>query len=500
MKFFKEYILPDKERRTFLLLAVFFTITQLILLKSLYPFADYIPDSDSYIEAAARNDSVSMWPIGYSKFLRLFGTIFRSDLSLVCCQYILIETSVLFFFFTILFFFKPGRKVRWALFLFCTINPLYLYLANFITSDALFLSGSLIWVSTLIWILHRPSLGLILAQAVTLVFLFTIRYNALYYPFLLGTALALAPIRLRQKIAVFIISCLLIIGFAQYTKSQFKIATGAQTFSPFSGWQLSNNALYVYQAQYKRNPVNVPSQFTTLDMMVRQFYDTIGHRPLHPDGSFFLWSLQSPLKQYLIVTTKPGTLTYFKAWSRMGTTYDNYGKFIIRHYPITFITQFVWPNVLRYFNPSREFLNTYNMSRDSVTKNEADWFKYPSQRVTVFSKTLQGSMLHFASGFNLGCNLLFVIFLGCYVGARRYKLVSKSFNKFLGIAFSLFVINFLFSIIASPIVLRYQVFPMTVYFFASLMLGDTLLKTDTPSSSILEGQARESQPARIEEV
>ena len=69
-------------------------LLQFIIFKFKYPFANYMPDSYSYIEAAYNNTDVNMWPVAYSKFLRLFSVLTHSDKILVGFQYLFLQISL----------------------------------------------------------------------------------------------------------------------------------------------------------------------------------------------------------------------------------------------------------------------------------------------------------------------------------------------------------------------------------------------------------------------
>lgn len=70
----------------------------LFVIIKLYPFPNFLPDSYSYIDAAYNNVNINMWPVGYSKFLRLISVFNRSDTGLVIVQYVLLQLAILFFF------------------------------------------------------------------------------------------------------------------------------------------------------------------------------------------------------------------------------------------------------------------------------------------------------------------------------------------------------------------------------------------------------------------
>jgi hypothetical protein len=71
---------------------------------------------------------------------------------------------------------------------------------------------------------------------------------------------------------------LLVIGtFVAYTRDKMEQLTGISQFSPFGGWQLANNALYMYGHIYQERLENLTGELGLVDRTVRRFFDS-GHR------------------------------------------------------------------------------------------------------------------------------------------------------------------------------------------------------------------------------
>src|SRR6266540_7479840 len=84
---FFRFIWQEKRNRAFVWIMLAGTIVQFVIFKIMYPFADFFSDSYSYIFAAYANLDVSIWPIGYSKFFRVFHFVTHSDSALITFQY-----------------------------------------------------------------------------------------------------------------------------------------------------------------------------------------------------------------------------------------------------------------------------------------------------------------------------------------------------------------------------------------------------------------------------
>src|SRR6185437_3389056 len=166
--FLVDYLWNNRPNRAWWLVGLAAFILQFVIFKFRYPFANYMPDSYSYLEAAASNADVNMWPVAYSKFLRLISVFTHSDKIVVGLQYLALQCSTLLFAFTLLFWLRPGRGVKSFLLIFFIFNPVPLYVANYISADALFISLSLLWITTLVWIIYKPRPWLIFVHAILL--------------------------------------------------------------------------------------------------------------------------------------------------------------------------------------------------------------------------------------------------------------------------------------------------------------------------------------------
>src|ERR1700743_968118 len=128
-----------------------------IIFKCFYPLADFFTDSYSYIEAAADKDSIGYRPIGYSLFLRLVHMLSVSDTFLVTVQYLLVQTSIIALFYFLHRWCGLSLKVQRIIVGFILLNPTIPYLCNYVSSDALFLALSLLWLIVLMEMILRPS-------------------------------------------------------------------------------------------------------------------------------------------------------------------------------------------------------------------------------------------------------------------------------------------------------------------------------------------------------
>ena len=470
---FADYIWRKRSNRAYLLFALAAFLVEFILFKFRYPYANYMPDSYSYLQAAASNADVNMWPVAYSKFLRLVSVFTHSDKIVVGLQYFFLQISSYLFLFTLLYFLKPGRKIKNVLYAFLIANPIPLYVSNYISADALFISLSLLWLTTLLWVIYRPRRWQIGVQAFLLLACFTVRYNAIYYPVIAALAFLLSREGWKFKTIGIALGVLLVGTSVAYTSNKMQLDTGRRQFSAFGGWQLANNALYMYQniPAAQRSPV--PARFAKLEQMVREHIDTIQRVKLTRDDTvnsyFYLWSGRGPLIQYMNREWgKDSTTPYFKKWASEGPLYSAYGMYLIRKYPVQFVESFMLPNAIKYAVPPDEFLGTYNMGQDSVGRIAKDWFNYKSVRVREHNKKGESiTVMSWYPVFWALVNVLLVISLVGLLVFRGFK--NNPLTGVLVLVISLWLVNMGFSVFASPIVLRYQVFPVLIIFFIAVI-------------------------------
>jgi len=476
----KDYLLENKLTRAFLWIAGLAIIVQFVVFKILYPYAGFINgDSYVYLQSAFMNNDINTYPIGYARFLRLFSVFTKSDTALVALQYLMIQASGLWFVFTLFFFYSPKRLTKWLMFSFVVFNPVFLYISNYVSSDSLFLALSLTWFTLLLWIIRKPTTRLVIIQAVVLFLAFMVRYNALYYPVIAAIAFLLTRQSLLRKMAAIGTTVVLVGAFMFFTASKYKTLTGIRQFTPFSGWQMANNAMYAYRFVDSNHRDKAPIRLQALDNTIRSYFDSSRDLRLHPvemlvASTVYMWDSRSPLNIYMNRTHKNDSIgVSLKKWASMAPLYEDYGSFIIQHYPMTFIKYYLFPNAIKYYAPPAEFLDSYNMGKDSVATVAQTWFKYKSRKVTSAFKDFKVNSIGFLPVLSGVMNVVFLFgFIAFFLlkGIDRRSLLSV----ILILAMILWLANFGFSVFASPITLRYQLFSILIFSSFGLLLIDRI--------------------------
>ena len=454
--------------RVLLLIAVIVIAVQFIVFKIYYPYANFINgDSYHYLLAAMWNPPVNKYPLGYSLFLRLFSVFTNSDTVLVAFQYLFVEFSALFYLFTLIRFYKPGKLVKGILCCFLLVNPIFLYISNYVSSDAVFLGLSFIWLSLLLWIIHRPSTKIIIIHAIVLLLAFMVRYNAMIYPLISALAFLLSPdLSLRRKLSGITAGFLVVGVFVAHTAYEYKLYTGVWQFSPFSGWQMANNAMYAYRYVDSANRQPVPEKFRKLDNMVRNYFDSTKDLRKYPlealvANTAYMWSLNSPLALYRKEEFGKDSKGEFRHWASMGPFYADYGQYIIRHYPHEYATYFLWPNFNKYFTPPVEFLGKYNNGEDTVADIAQVWFAYKTNKLKTAFNDSRVTTLDYYPILSGAMDFVFFAGLVLFYLLKGFR-YSPVFSKGVLLVGMLWVLNLVFSVFASPVALRFQSFPILV--------------------------------------
>ena len=137
-------------------------------------------------------------------------------------------------------------------------------------------------------------------------------------------------------------------------------------------------------------------------------------------------------------------------------------QLVDRRHPGDFLRYYIWPNLINYYVPDPEFLATYNMGRDTVEQVAKAWFGYKTNKVSTWGNNKRTDTVKVFTIFLSVIYLLFVLSLTGFLLLDGPKKVSPGYMKTAGWAAVVWAGNCCFSVLASPIVLRYQVFPMII--------------------------------------
>lgn len=484
---FKQWIWRDNENKILLFLSFIGVISLFYIFKYYYPFPNFLPDSYSYLDAAKQNVNVNMWPVGYSKFLRFISVFNHTGAGLFFIQYVILESSILFFLLTIRYLLNADKWTIRILAILLVLNPFWLYVSNFVSSDALFASMSLLWLTTLIWIIYQPNKDLYLVHGLILFFVFSIRYNALYYPLITAAIVLLNRATVKQKLLHLALAGLPVLIFFTYTISIYQQKTNTLQFSPFGGWQMASNALYMYAHVSPKVKEPAPQRLKPLHAITVKHMDSLNHvsrlkRPDNDLGIYYLWDEKAPLKSYMATKyAKDSTTPYLRRWVKMAPIFSQYGTWLIKQYPVEYSKYYIWPNLINYYAPNPEFLGTYNMGADSVDAGAVEWFGYKTNKVYGPTKDKSISVTKILPPMLAIINIFFFTGLFGFLFLEGFKEASTKYRKVLYLFITVWLFNLGFSVLASPIVLRYQVFPFIFTMsFGGILMSFLIKKSFTP--------------------
>ena len=466
----------------YLPIAIIGTVVLFPLFKWLYPYPDFFTDTDYYIATAVNHANYDIWPLGYSKFLE-YGQLFtHNDLLLVGFQYLFIQAASFYFFVIVRRLFNPGKEIEQYIFIFLMFDPLNLYIGNYVTTDALFWALTLIWITLLLQIIQKPGWRLVILQALLLALLSPIRYTSLYYPVILVSGIGLSKNTTLIKAIGTVLPCGLVLLYWIFIRQATYQVTQTKDFNSFSGWQLANNALYMYPYIPRDSPRFQDQEINEISTSVRKYFDTtrIEQMEIGPrDGAFYIWSIHSPLGKYAInYTNKRGwrmDRDFLKAWGQLAPLYRAYANQLITDHPSAYLRYYIFPNATCYCYPPLESLAIYDGGTNHISAFVQKWFRYKSQVVYCFSNSFQSIIF---SGFPLffgAANIGFLFTVLWYISKRPLNKPSAIFPYLLFGTITL-SINVLFSIFVAPIVFRYQIVPFELEAIFAALTYDQLKK------------------------
>ncbi|RFM34696.1 hypothetical protein DXN04_15645 [Chitinophaga silvisoli] len=471
------------------LVAIIISFSFWSLFKVYYPFPNLTFDSYYYIEAAVSNSAVSTWPVGYSKFIRLIGIFTHSGNVLVTIQYIILQFSFLFLFLSIYRLIVLKKWIFNLIFIFLFINPLFLFGSNHIMSDTLFTALSVLWVTQLIWIAYRPKPYMVFTHAILLLIIFTIRYSALYYPVISISIFLLSPQSFKWKLLGIVVMILFLLGFVQYTSYKMEVVTGSRQFSYTGGWKQANNALYMYEHAFRQNKGTVPDKFKVIDSISQSYFskphalvDLLEHMDV-TTGTWYTSFDPSPLRQYMKVSKgiDPAT-SDFKKLAYFGPFYNDYGNYLIKKYPLTFIKYVVTPNIITYWFPILEIydrhLLAFSLMDTEFGKMARQWF---GLRTIAVPENLINLRAEILAPYGMVFTVVHILFLFTFVAfllVKGYKGISKIYVTTVFMLAAICIVNFFFIILVAPSVLRFQLIVYILEFINALLIINVITSQD----------------------
>ncbi len=425
------------------------------LLKYCYPQPDFFVDSLNYILWAKNDFSATYRPLGYSLFMQGINFLFSSPGSAVFLQYLLFVLSSLFFFFSVDYLFGLPSKLKLPILVIVLCNPILLFQANLISSDSLFCSLTVIWLATCLWIVKKPGWWALITQLLFLYLCFRMRYTAMFFPLVAIAAFAVS----KAKISYKLIGAGLTLSVISLTVWQQKrtnlLYTNTNVFSGFAGWQIANNALYCYPYTSIKSEELPDFDMQIIDHCVKMNIDSVSK--MTGVGYVYLWDMKSPLKKYHKICMRRDGTDYLASWFTASVALNDYGWYIVKHYPWPFFRHFIVPNSTNYFYPPTEVLANYDYGHIKLTPEAIDWFGISSEYLDCTYPVLQSKVIAIYPALSLLLNILNIAAILFFVARviPIWRSVPRSKWGLIIVWGSFFFGYMAFSIFASAVNLRF---------------------------------------------
>jgi len=467
-----------------------FLILHFIFLKTLYPHTIVIYDGHHYIREAGNNLEIAGWPIGYPKFLAALHWLARGDWIVGTVQYILMESVVVYFYFTTKYLLRPGKWVSLLMLFALLINPFLLFISNYVMSDGLFATLTVLWFTLTLWYLYNPSPAYAYLSVIVMILAYSIRYYAMFYPLISFPIILFSKTRWWVKLFSIALGCILLLSFRWYTESLFERSIGRREFSPLSGWRLAGNALIMYQHISHREKDIPPPELKKLHQIVLRSLDAMPPPEALPKNflvNYFTFQPSSPLSIYAGVFFDDYiTTSKIQRWSSVGKTFGEYGAWLIRKHPLAYFRYFVGQAISWYVCPKVDITNIFSNSGIPLLPETKNWFGTRSDWWGCSSSKFY-SVTYFPA-VTTALNLLFILNVIVFFYRKCYKTAGPFFNKLVIVAAVYWLLGFLFIILTTPNLLRYTLSGMifNIVFVPVLLeriwLSGSLLSSSRESS------------------
>jgi hypothetical protein len=273
---------------------------------------------------------------------------------------------------------------------------------------------------------------------------------------------------------------LLLVPFIVHSRNEAYKITGTRQFSLFTGWQLANNALYIYD-QIEVDSTQLPTaesrELNRLALSFIKHYNSPDYRPYLESyvGNYFIRQPESPLKRFYYRHYN-NAYTEFEVnanWGKASAQYEPFGRYIISHNPIIYARYFMWPNTFHYFLPPLSHIEIYNYGLKDIDPIAQTWFHYSKPEVHCFSPKFQGFLIIYEAFF-LVANLFYVLRFFAFIRRNRLAPFANPAVASYYVTTCFLLINFVFSVFTTLNILRYQIVPMLLLLSFCLLTGDYL--------------------------
>ena len=321
-----------------------------VVMHVLFPFPFVFPDSGSYVLYAVTDGFNVYRPMGYSNYLGLLHSLAPNFGFVFTVSYTLNAVSTLFLLYSARYILKIDSKwIFYPLCLFSIFAPRLLFSTNFIMSDGLFTSLTMLFIATGLWICRTRKMWMTAVHLAIFALLYGVRFSGMFYVAVTVYALAVSPAVLWRgrtgKVVLALAPVLLFMALQSSAKGRYERETGVKTLSSFSGWQLANNAsVLVPDARKMSRQDFAGNEQVVLNTFVGSFPDSL-FSTKNVLSTSLMWYNDYPYKQFMFMYMQQTGKPYINAWVETGRIYSGYGLSLIKRYPGKFVSRFVLPSL-----------------------------------------------------------------------------------------------------------------------------------------------------------
>jgi hypothetical protein len=441
----------SKKERLFLYGGMFFVYLLFgIILKLGYPIPIDHADVGGYL-ISARDNMLSIYrPFGYSWFFQVLHSLNDSMNTLFMVQYMLFMLSGFGMVFTLEFHqIIKNKGVLVGLAILMITEPTALYLTNYMVSDSLFSPIGLLLIAGIFWMIQlqelRWKLVALTVNLFLLYILFYLRYAAYVHVVLLSLSCLFAFKNVFYKLIAATLPLALIFLVIRSITFQMEMEYQIRSYSPFSGWALTNNAVSMIPEIRRDNIDFADSTLEDIHQHMLRFADST-YSWTHIKATHFMWYKNFPGKTYMTKMFRERNKSYVWGWGRAGLNFQDYGKALIQKFPFEYASMFLIPNAKQLFqyHPYHE-LNIYKP--DELQKT---WFALPFSEFTFENQWFDGNEWYSKGLFYLRWIIFFAAII-LLVFLLQKSVIPWKEERVLWISLLFLIGYYVFSVISHPI-------------------------------------------------
>ncbi len=364
---FPAYMRAGEQR---LSLIVFLCLSLVIwaLMKVWYPMPFLFPDSGSYVHSAVDGMLNVYRPMGYSNYIAFIHDLSPRIGTLFNVTFLLSTLAILWLLYSVKYLW--GLRSDWMFYLLGVASiaaPRIIFASNFIMSDSLFHSLTLMFITSLLWIMRRRSVVMIVLNVLLLAALYKVRYVGMFYVVFSVLAIVFSARRPGWFGWVWaIIPILVLMRLDHTTADNYEKVTGSRK-QGFAGWQLLNNASMLVPKGKNISAKELSQDERVMRSFFAQYPDSLFSTKMALTTDL-MWNKSLPYRQLYFYSLNTSPRQPALAWVYMGNLYGDYATKLIKKYPWDYFTGFVLPSFMSNFD-RRDIFESVDFKSEPLYSN-----------------------------------------------------------------------------------------------------------------------------------